>query len=108
MCVLHYEYACLCVVPTEGIMCVLLYVCAEVWKTGCELRVRSVCVCVCRGITEARNRDLVFVALRMMTLFQPLSSHHLAQVSDAFWDEKNSKRQGEQTSQEAAAEAGRG
>lgn len=31
----------------------------------------TVCVCVWRGFTEARNRDLVFIAFRMMTLPAP-------------------------------------
>lgn len=47
----------------------------------------SVCVFVLRGFTGARNRDLVFIAFRMMTLLPPVPSP-FPPISDAFWDEK--------------------
>lgn len=50
VCVLHIEVsAC---VFTEGKMRVLFNVCAEIWKTGCELSIHNVCVSVQGGLLE--------------------------------------------------------
>lgn len=58
----------------------------------------SVCVFVLRGFTGARNRDLLFIALRMMTLL-PLSSLHLPLFLMPYGMRKIEKSQHEQTSQ---------
>lgn len=46
-------------------VCIVFFVCADVWKTICE---HLVCVFVLRGFTGACNRDLVFTVFRMMRL----------------------------------------
>jgi len=82
-------------------MCVLIYVCAEMWKNGVELRVEStqcVCVCVWRGITEARNRDLAFIVFHPCPL--SISPHSCCLLGGG-----NSRTEGEQTSSEPVVEA---